>query len=244
MSGEYIAPTAEEIAQGILDSGRTPKQFIAMLNVMQSGISTEVIRNNIGCWENKKMWFEMARTMYVGNEGLVFKRDAEIGIHMGGCRAPTCLELQKAYFEVLKPSAVEDSRKIARFLDRLEKRLLRGRLRPSLTGKPSYIYDSATGESLDIVKAVDITHLCRPADGGSHGILVYTLPQRGPHVEIFSTYPGTNPNTLIGSSLSYYLDSEIFNPEDEVLRRFDKLNFQMDPYLLQEIILANAPSLT
>lgn len=212
-----------------------------MLDVMQSGVSNGAIGDNIGCWENKKMWFEMARGMYVGTEGPVFKRDAETGIHMGGCDAPTCLELQRAYFEVLRQSSPEDSHKIARFLDRLEKRLVRGRLRLSLTGKPAGCYDSATDESLQIVKAVDITHWCRPTDEGSHAILIYTLPQRGPRVEIFSTYQGTNPNSLRGSSVAYHLDSNIFNPEDVVLKRFARLNFQMDPYLLHEMIIANAP---
>lgn len=243
MHKEFIPPTAQELANGIISSGRTPQQFVEMLDVMQSGVSNGTIRNIISCWENKKMWFEMARSMYVGTEGPVLKRDAATGIHLGGCDAPTCLELQRAYFEVLRVSTPEDCQRIANFLDRFERRLVEGRLRPSLTGKPAGCYDSATGESLRIIKAVDITHWCRPTDEGGHAILVYSLPQRGTRVEIFSTYPGTKPNKLFGSSVAYGLDSSIFNPEDVVFKRFSRSNFQMDPYLLHEMIIANAPAI-
>lgn len=235
MASEFRPPTPEEIASGILKSGRTPEQFMGMLETTNQGIEEGVIRTDLNCWEHKERFFEMAKRMYVQNGKIGFK-DVEIGIHEGQCQSPLCARMQQAYFELLRPSKADDSPQIAVALKELEMELITGKERLDLRGELSDYYDSDTGKTLRISKAVDITDKCRLEQRGK-AILVYIKPVKGTMVEIQE-----NNSKGVRASVAYRLNSDIFTPEDSVFKMRAK-SMGIDPQFLHKIIVANAPDI-
>lgn len=234
MASEFRPPTPEEIASGIFQSGRTLDQFMALGEVVEQGVEEGAIRTDLSCWEHKERFFDMAQRMYVRNEGAKLK-DVEIGIHMGQCESPLCVRMQQAYFELLKPSQVEDSKRVADALVELEKELMQGKERADLKGKPSSFYDSDTEETLNVIKAVDITDKCRLGQEGSEALLSYLTPVKGIMVDI-------QEHSVAGgiAKVAFRLNSSIFVPEDPVFRRSAD-SMGIDPKFLHAIILANSP---
>lgn len=233
MASEFRPPTPEEIASGIFKSGRTPEQFMGIIETVQQGIKEGVVRTDLSCWEHKERFFEMAQRMYVQNGEMRFK-DVEIGIHEGQCESSLCVRMAQAYFELLRPSQAEDSPQVAVALESLEKELMMGRERADLVGEPSGYYDSDTGETLKVVKAVDITDKCR-LEQGSEALLVYIRSVKGYMVDIreYSVDGGR-------SGVAFRLNGNMFVPEDLVFRRSVD-SMRIDPKFLHAIIVANAP---
>lgn len=227
MSAEYQKPSFNEIANGILKAGETPESFVGMLNGMEKLIGEGKLRTDLTCWEHKIHFFEMAKRVYVDN-GFTDFNDCEIGIHEGQCESPLCLKMNQVYYKVLKPSQEEDSPRIAQFLAELEKELMLGKEIKDLRRKDGGFYDSDTGKTLKIEKAVDITDKCCVEKGKA--LLVYMRPVKGIMVDI----------KYDNSGVAYSLNSEIFTPEDLVFQR--KANMmKIDPQFLHAIIIANAP---
>lgn len=218
-----------EIAAEILSTGRTPEQFLGMLDVVGAGIENGVLREQISCFEHKSGFFEMARRFYV-DSGEPRMSDAELGMHEGSCESPICAKLTETYWNVLRTSSAEDSANIAEQLDSLEADLLRGILREDLIGQRSGLYDSDTDRTLPIAKAVDITGLCMPQDG--EVVLIYTQPVAGTRVDI----------DMGGSRVGYFVKDEggLMDPEDALfVMRARRVG--IDPRLLLEAVLLNAP---
>ena len=236
MASEFRPPTPEGVAAGIFQSGRTPEQFMGILETMQQGVEEGVIRTDLTCWDHKERFFDMAQRMYVQNDGLRFK-DAEIGIHEGQCESPLCVRMQQAYFELLKPSQNEDAPQVAEALADLERELMTGVEIEDLVGIPSGFYDSDTGETLSVAKAVDITAKCRLSEG-DQATLVYFKPLKGTMVDIREGH-----STGGGSSVAFGLNSDIFTPTDPVFNRQAGW-MNIDPQFLHAIINANAPQLS
>ncbi len=235
MASEFRPPTPEEIAAGIFQSGRTPEQFMGMLEITQQGIEQGNIRTDLSCWEHKERFFEMAQRMYVRNDGMRFQ-DVEGGIHEGKCESPLCVRMQQAYFELLKPSQDEDAPQVAEALAELERELMIGAEIEDLTGISSGFYDPDTGETLPVAKAVDITGKCRLAEV-DQAMLVYFKPLKGTMVDIRE-----GRSTGGGSSVVFGLNSDIFTPTDPVFSRQAGW-MKIDSQFLHAIINANAPQL-
>lgn len=232
MSHEFQIPASEEILKSILRTGRTPQQIQATLDIANQAIEEGRMRTDLTCWEQKNRFFDMAKRMYVDNDGMRPK-DLEIGLHWGSCHAPLCRRTAQAYYEVLKPSTDEDSPKIAEFLTDLETELMVGKEITELKGKDTNYYDPNTGRPCTIAKAVDITDKCL-IDKGCKGILVYMAFSDGMAIDI-----QLHDKEGLSASCGFRLNN--FLAPDNSLEVTGEL-LGIDQQFLNAVVLANAPS--
>lgn len=225
---EFKIPGPAELFRRISKSGRAPEQFSAMLETLNKGIENGVIRDHISCWENKELFLDIIRRTYDPSTKDTI-RDAEAGIHTANCKSPTCMRVAKAYFE--RPGGAKSPEHLleigAEFVENLANELVRGQEMPELIGKPSRFIDSDTGLVLPVLNAVNIAHHCIDAKEEERQLL-YVNPKKGMAVELkyglFVLLPVSSLRT------SYYEDLKIHAE-----------GMKIDPDILLEIVLANAP---
>lgn len=233
MSSEFEVPSLQDLAQRIINAGRTPRQFVDTIDVIRSGIETGGLNPNISCYEHMTRWFEMTRRFFVQNNYKSPIKDVELGIHEANCETPICKRLTKEYFS-LTETTEEDAPRISTFLDNLEIELVTGKVREDLIGTASGLIDSDTDDRLSLIQAVDISHHCVLED--EEGVLTYTKPQRGIRVNI-----ELRQKDRVSVYVGYFLGSSMFQPENEVLiAQAERLG--IDPHILFDIVNANAPS--
>lgn len=231
MSHEFSIPSQQDLFSRIIRTGRTPQQFLDMIDVLQGGLENGVIRSEISCWENKEAVLDIIRRSYDSRtiDGL---RDAESGIHMARCDAPTCGRLAQAYFERPDADTEEDLIRVgAEYVEHVAREVVTGIDLPHLIGKEVGYYDPSTGLMLPVVKAVDITHLCRPEENVSKQ-LRYINPRAGLAVNVQRTGPLVDFGVL--------LPIHTLEPSDGSFMMHARVN-KVDPNMLFEIIHANAP---
>lgn len=233
MPGEFKPPTATQILKGIVQTGVTPEEIASQLRGIQEDIEVGVFRTDLSCWETKELFFDMAQRMYVEDKGFR-NRDAEIGIHLGGCKSPLCRRMQQAYYEILRPSQETDAPYVAEALTALEQELMSGTEIEDLVGKPTDFKDSDTGEALSVIKAVEITRKCKVPEG-DQVLLVYFEPIEGMMVEI----RGGNPTNGI-IQVSFILNDDVLTPADIVFGSHAEA-IGIDPKFFHAIVYANAP---
>ena len=124
MSNEFESPSADEIAQGLINRpGGSIEGLNSLTDVLSDGIENGVIRTEISCEEARVEWLTTARRMYVENSsGPRFPIDAEVGIHTGACNTDECRKLVQTYWQVLRPNVLSGV-EIAEVLDRLQEEI-------------------------------------------------------------------------------------------------------------------------
>lgn len=230
MSREFNIPGSDELFARLTSGGRTPEQLAGLDAVVREGMERGVVKKSISCWDNKTRALEsIRRTFDLSSRDPL--SDVELGMHIGGCKSPICRRIGEAYFE--RPSAKpgEDLMVVGqRYVDALALELVMGRELEDRRGKNSDCYDSATGNTLPVIKAVDIAHLCIQEEETDYKFekeLIYINPQKGPIVEL-------------NHALMTLLDLNSLNVQSEVFEMHARV-MGIDPRILFEIIHANAP---
>lgn len=102
--------------------------------------------------------------------------------------------------------------------------------------EPVGLYDSATGDSLKIEKAVDVSAVCADEE---KTILIYMTAKRGRIVQILHPYPGCR----YGSAIHFFVDElseDAVRPDDDTFAEMAE-RAGMSRATFQRLVTENAP---